>query len=118
VSALLQALLIFPPLFILSRRLKEPLYSPPILKLAGFAASMYLFGLWVKHGLIWVIAFSPTDAQQAGLIETIGAVNSWLTLLVAAVVLTIAWLSYNRKKKPNGLLFGIIILGLFQANQA
>jgi hypothetical protein len=96
VSSLLQALLIFSPFFILSRRLKEPLGSTSNVRLAGFAASMYLFGLWLKHGFIWLIAFSST--MQAGLWETVGSVNSWLTLLLAAILLTVAWVTCKHKK--------------------
>jgi hypothetical protein len=96
VSSLLQALLIFPPLFILSRGLKEPLGSTSNVRLAGFATSMYLFGLWLKHGFIWLIAFSST--MQAGLWEAVGSVNSWLTLLLAAILLTVAWVTCKHKK--------------------
>lgn len=105
ISSWLQALLIFPPLFILSRRLKQPLNNPTNLKMAGFAASMYLLGLWAKHGLLWSIAFSA-QTQQATLAETVGFVNSWVTLLVAATIMTVSWLSFKYKKP----LFGAALI--------
>jgi hypothetical protein len=96
ISAFLMAFVIFPPLFILSRKLKEPLGNPSNVRLAGFAASMYLFGLWLKHAFVWIIAFSPS--AQSGFPETAGSVNSWLTLLLAAVLLTAAWVTCKHRK--------------------
>ncbi len=80
VSFLLQAALIFPSLFMLSRKLKKPQYLPPILKWAGIAAVLYVFGFWIKQGLMWVYAILPSGTQQTSLIGTIGSVNSVLTL--------------------------------------
>jgi hypothetical protein len=85
VSYLLQALLIFPPLFILSRKLKKPQDIPLILKWATIAALMYILGFWVRHALLWVYAISPSANLQAGFFETVGFVDSWLTLLLAAI---------------------------------
>jgi hypothetical protein len=96
ISSFLQAFLIFPPLFILSRRLKQPLCDPSNMRLAGFAASMYLFGLWLKHGFIWIIAFSPSP--QTGFPETVGFVDSWLALLLAAILMTAAWVTSKHRK--------------------
>jgi hypothetical protein len=119
-SALLQAALVFPPLFMLSRKLKKPQKLPSILKWAGIAATLYLFGLWVKQGLNWVYALSPLGTQQAGLMETIGSVNSLLTLLVAAIVATAAWLTFRQKKKLNTWLMGtaLILVGVYFVNYA
>jgi len=111
ISSLLQAFLIFPPLIILSRGLKEPLGSPSNLRLAGFAASMYLFGLWAKHGLIWIIALSSPAAQQVSLVELVGLVNSWFTLLLAAVIMTVAWVTLKQTKKLFGL--ALMVAGLY-----
>ena len=115
ISALLQAVLVFPPLFMLSRKLKKPQDTPSILKWAGIAATLYVFGFWVKQGLNWVYALSPLGAQQAGLIEAIGSVNSLLTLLVAAIVATVAWLTFRRKKKLNTWLVGtaLLLVGIY-----
>lgn len=116
-SFLLQAVLIFPPLFILSRKLKQPQNTPAILKWAGIAAPLYVFGLWVKHGLLWVYALSPLGTGQAGLIDAVGSANSLLTLLVAAIVATAAWLTFRQKKKLNTGLVGAatILVGAYFA---
>ncbi len=95
VSFLLQAVLIFPALFMLSRKLRKPQNLPPILKWACIAAPLYMFGFWVRHGFLWVYALSSSTAQNAGLIGMVGAVNSLVTLLVAAVVTTVAVLSFR-----------------------
>jgi hypothetical protein len=101
VSALLQALLIFPPLFLLSRKLKNPSDSSSILKWVVIAAPLYAFGFLVRQGLLWVYALSSLAPPQMGFFEAIGFVNSWLTLFVAAVVTTVACLDLWRRGKPN-----------------
>jgi hypothetical protein len=115
ISCLLQAVLIFPALFMLSRKLKNPQDLPSILKWAGFAAPLYVFGFWVRHGLLWVYALSPLGTPQTGLTDTIGSVNSLLTLLVAAIVSTVASLTFKQKKKLNTWLVGtaIILVGVY-----
>lgn len=117
ISAMLQAVLVFPPLFMLSRKLRKPQNLPSILKWAGIAATLYVFGFWVKQALMWVYALSPLGTQQAGLIDTVGAVNSLLTLLVAAIVSTGAWLIFRQKKKLNTWLVGtaLILIGVYFA---
>lgn len=110
VSCLLQATLIFPPLFVLSRRLRKSQDLPSILKWAVIAAPLYVFGFWVRHGLLWVYALSPLGTRQAGLIDTVGSVNSLLTLLVAATVTTVASITLNQKKKNTWLIGTAITL--------
>lgn len=110
VSCLLQAVLIFPALFILSRKLKKPQDLPSILKWAGIAAPLYVFGFWVRHGFLWVYALLPSETPKAGLIEAVGSVNSLLTLLVAAIVTTVACVTFRQKKKLNVRLIGMAII--------
>jgi hypothetical protein len=110
ISSLLQALLIFAPLFILSRKLRNPLNRASILKWACIAAPLYVLGFWCRQGLLWVYALSSSAPPQAGLVETVGFVNSWLTLLVAAIVTAIACLSFRRKKTLNTRLVGVAII--------
>lgn len=101
VSVLLQALLIFPALFLLSQKLKHPQDTISIFKWVAIAAPLYAFGFWVRHGLLWVYALSSQAPPQAGFPQTIGFVNSWLTLFVAALVTTFICLDFWRHKKPN-----------------
>jgi hypothetical protein len=107
VSCLLQAMLIFPALFMLSLKLKKPQNLPPIQKWARIAAPLYVFGFWVRHGLLWVYALS---GAQAGLIGTVGSVDSLVTLLVAAILTTIASITFSQKKKNTWLIGTSIIL--------
>jgi hypothetical protein len=98
----------------LSHKLKNPQNRPSIMKWAGIAAPLYVFGFWVRQGLMWVYTFLPLGAQASS-IDTIMSVNSLLTLLVAAIVSTVAWLTFRQKKKINTYLVGtsIILVGVY-----
>jgi hypothetical protein len=115
VSNLLQATLIFPPLFILSRKLKNPKDVASILKWAGIAATLYVLGFWVRNGLLWVYAISPAENPQMGIFESVGFVNSLLTLLLAAVVCAMVFLDFKKKNKRNIKLSGValILMGIY-----
>jgi len=110
VSCLIQAALIFPPLFVLSRKLRKPQDLPSSLRWAGIAAPLYAFGFWVRHGLLWVYALSPLGNQQADFIGTVGSVNSLLTLLVAASVTVVASITFGQEKKNRWLVGTAIVL--------
>ena len=114
-SCLLQAVLIFPPLFMLSQKLKNPQDISSILKWAIIIAPLYVFGFWVRHGLLWVYALLPSAAPQVGLVEFVGSVDSLLTLLVAAIVCTVVCFSFKQNKKLNIWLAGtaIILVGIY-----
>ena len=110
ISCLLQVVLIFPPLFMLSLKLRKSQNLLSILKWTSIAAPLYVFGFWVRHGLLWAYALSPLGPQQAGLIDFVGSVNSVLTLLVAAIVTTVASITFSQKKKSTWLVGTAIIL--------
>jgi hypothetical protein len=99
VSCLLQTVLLFPALFILSRKLKNTQDLASTLKVAGVIAPLYVVGFWVRHGLLWVYAILPLETQRWSLFGTVGFANSLLTLLAAAVVCTIVCFTYRRKRK-------------------
>ncbi len=113
ISCLLQAAIIFPPLFMLSQKLRKPHDQPAILKWASLAAPLYVFGFWIRHGLFWVYALSPL--AQGRFIEIVGSVNSLLTLLVATVVTIAVSVSFRKKKRTNTLLVGsaIVLVGVY-----
>jgi hypothetical protein len=115
ISVLLQTLLIFPALFLLSRKLKYPQDISSIFRWVVIAAPLYLFGFWVRHGLFWVYALSSSAPPQIGFLEALGFVNSWLTLLVAAIVTTVACLDSWRHRKPNLRFVGatICLVGVY-----
>ncbi len=110
VSFLLQVLLIFPALFVLSSKLRIPQDSHSILKWGGIAVTFYVLGFWVKNGLMWVYALSPSQTQQWSFFATVGFVNSWLTLLVAAVVCSAMCLAFRQKQKLNVQLAGAVVV--------
>jgi uncharacterized membrane protein len=70
---------------------------------------LYVFGFWVRHGLLWVYAIWPIETQHWSLFGTVGFVNSLLTLLVAAVLCTVVCLTFRQKKKLNIWLAGTVI---------
>ncbi len=115
VSCLLQAVLIFPPLFMLSRKLKNTQKIPSILKIAGFAAPLYVFGFWIRHGLLWVYTIWPLEPQYWNFFGTVGFVNSLLTLLLAAMVCTVMCLIFGQKQKLNISLAAtaIALIGIY-----
>jgi len=115
VSTLLQAVLIFPPLFILSRKLNNPQNLPLILKWACIAAPLYVLGFWVRHGLLWVYALSSSRVLQAGFFEAVGFVDSCFTLLVAAALTTVACLAFRQKKALKLGLVGaaVVLVGVY-----
>jgi hypothetical protein len=117
VSTLLQALLIFPPLFMLSRKLKNPQTLQSIQKWACIAAPLYVSGFWVRHSLFWVYALLPSAPPQAGLFEAVGFVDSWSTLLFAVIVTTMVCLTFRKKQTLNRQLVGvsIVLVGLYFA---
>ena len=115
VSVLLQALLIFPALFMLSHKLKHPQNTSSIFKWVVIVAPLYVFGFWVRHGLLWVYALSCSAPPQTGFLEFLGFVNSWLTLLVAALVTSVVCLDFLRLRRPSLRFVGaaICLVGVY-----
>jgi len=112
-SFLLQGLIIFPTLFSLSRKLNVNKATID-LRVLGVAATLYVFVIWIKHAFFWFFALSPLGGQSGSLLETIGTVNSLLTLMVAALITLFACLPLIRKTKNRNLrLIGaaLILIG-------
>ncbi len=109
VSFLLQVVLIFPSLFMMRRKLQNPQDTSSILKWAAIAISSYVLGFWVKAGLMWVYAISPSELM-GGFVGAVGFGNSWVTLLVTAVVCAIVFLFFRQNGKLNIKLAGIAII--------
>lgn len=101
VSTLLQALLIFPPLFMLSQKLKNPQNRLSTQKWACIAAPLYVFGFWVRHGLFWIYALSAMAPSQSGIFQMVGFLDSGLTLLAAGVITTFACVAFKKKSIIN-----------------
>jgi hypothetical protein len=117
ISFLIQAVLIFPSLFLLSRKLGKPRDFPSITKWALMVAPLYVLGFWVKHGLMWIYAISPAGNPQTGLVEAVGLANSLFTLLVATIVTAGASSSFRQNKSANKRLIGsaLILIGVYFA---
>jgi len=114
-SYLLQALLIVPPLFMLSQKMRNPQKPAAILKKATLAGPLFIFALWLKYLFLWLDTLAPMNTQGDNLMSTVGIINSLLTLLVAGVVS--AWACFNlNKNRPNAqkpLAAGLILVGVF-----
>ena len=112
-SFLLQGLILFPTLFFLSRNLKKNKVAVN-LRLIGIAVVSYVFVMWIKHAFFWFFALSPLGGQSGSLLETIGTVNSLLTLMIAALVSLFGNMPLIRKtKKSKMCLIGtsLILIG-------
>jgi len=98
-SYLLQIALVFPPLFILSLKLKKDSRFASTISWILAAVSLYFFGAWIKHCFMWIYGVLPMQTQPT-IIDTIGSINSVLTLLMAAIVSSISWfmIKTNRGK--------------------
>ncbi len=99
----------------LSRKLKDPQKIPSILKIAGVAAPLYVFGFWIRHGFLWVYAIWPLETQHWNFLGTVGFANSLLTLLLAAMVCTFVCLIFGQKQKLNISLAAtaIALIGIY-----
>ena len=115
ISFLLQPLVIFPFLFIASRKLKNSQDKSLDFKWYGIAGIGYVFGLWVNHGLLWTYALLPLGNQQSSLIKGIGSANSLFTLLIASVIAVVGYLMFEQKKKINTNVvgLGLILVGFY-----
>jgi hypothetical protein len=109
ISFLLQPLLIFPSLFMASRILKNSKERSDHFKWLGIAGIFYVFGLWIKHSLLWVYALVPLGNQQSSLLTNLGAVNSLLTLFIAAVISVFSYIIFKRKKKLSNIFVGTVL---------
>jgi hypothetical protein len=114
-SYLLQALLIVPPLLILSQKTRKPQNTVSILKWATIAAPLFVFALWLKYAFLWIDTLAPMNTHQNNPLSTVGAVNAIFTLLIAALAITFGCLKLN-KNRANAKKFlaaGLILVGGF-----
>ena len=109
-SFLLQALLIAPPSIILSYHLRKPQNQTSILKWITISAPSVVLGFWLKYLFFWLGTLSPLGPKQANLVSIIGAVNSFVTLLIAGIITSLACLVLYRKRRVNTSLVGIALI--------
>jgi hypothetical protein len=99
ISFTLQIILITPTLFVLYLRLKKPQTSlTSAYKAAAVAAIAFMFAMWIKHFFFSLYAL-PRDFSNSVL--TVGFANSAATLLVSALILTVALLPFIRGKSAT-----------------
>ena len=109
-SYLLQVLLIVTPFIVLGRKLKNHQSQASIQKWVCITAPLFVLAFWFKYLFLWIDTLSPMGPQQATLMSTVGALNSWLTLLIASVLTVFACLGYYKTKKINKWLVGIVLI--------
>jgi hypothetical protein len=114
-SYLLQALLIVPPLLILSQKLRKPQDTAPILKLATIAAPLFAFALWLKYMFLWVDTLAPMNTHESNPLSTMGMVNALFTLLIAASVIVFGCSKLNKNitAAKKLLTVGLVLIGVF-----
>ena len=115
ISFSVQIVLITPTLLMLYLRLKKPQTSQTaILKVAAVAAVAFMFAMWIKHFFFNLYAL-PIDFSNP--ILTVGFVNSTVTLLVSALILTAVFLPFIRGKRTifsfRGLGVALIVAGVY-----
>ncbi len=114
-SFLIQALFIPPPFLMLSYRLRDPHNRASILKWIAIATPLAVWGFWVKYMFLWLDTLSPLNTNPASLESIVVTVNSFLTLLISAIIISAACLVLYRKRKIETRLFGfsLIVLGSY-----
>jgi hypothetical protein len=114
-SYLIQALLIVPPLLMLSQKMCSPQNPDPIKKWACIAAPAYVFALYFKYLLLWWDTLLPLGPKMKTVAADVGAVNSVLTLLVAGIIVAAACYSLWCRKRIGMHLAGVglVVVGGF-----
>jgi hypothetical protein len=114
-SYLLQALLIAPPLLVLSQKLRNPQNPTAIQKWALIAAPAFVFALYFKYLCLWIDTLNPMGPQQATAATMLGAANCLVTLLVAGAVTIVACITFRRGKPVWRPLVGaaLVLIGTF-----
>jgi hypothetical protein len=110
VSFLLQALLVALPFLMLSYNLRMPKNQSSILKWIAIGAPSVVLGFWVKYLFLWLDTLVPLNTNQANLASIIGAVNSFVTLLIAFIITSIACLALYQRRRLNTSLIGIALI--------
>jgi hypothetical protein len=114
-SYLVQALLIVPPLLVLSQKMRNPQNTAPIKKWAFITAPLFVFALYFKYLFLWLDTLLPLGPSEATVATLGGAANCLVTLLVAGVVTAAACYTFNRGKNFGNPLAGavLVLVGVF-----
>jgi hypothetical protein len=114
-SYLVQALLMVPPLLVLSQKMRIRQNTTPIKKWAVIMAPFFVFALYFKYLFLWVDTLKPLGPSEATAATVLGAANCLVTLLIAGVITAIACYAFDRGKTVWKLLAGValIVVGAF-----
>jgi hypothetical protein len=113
-SYLLQALMVVPPLLMLSQKMRNPQKPATIRKWATIATSLFMFALWVKYLFLWKDTLVPMNTQTANPVSVVGSVNSIVTLLVAGSIIAVSCFRLNKNRMHSDLLAaGLVLVGAF-----
>ena len=106
-SFLLQALLIALPFLMLWRNLGKLQNQASILKWMAIGAPLVGLGFWFKYLFLWLDTLSPLNTNPANFSSIVGAVNSFVTLLLAFIITSLSCTVLYRKRIVNTRLVGI-----------
>jgi hypothetical protein len=115
ISYTLQTILVFPSFIVFFAKIRDPTSEKPVLfKWGAIAIGSYTFALWVKHFFFNLYAL-PIDFGNP--ILFVGLLNSTLTMLVAAIIMLVAFNSVIRYKTMNfssrGVGIALIAVGAY-----
>jgi hypothetical protein len=109
-SYLLQALLIVPPMLVLTQKMRVPQNLDEVKKWVCITAPAYVFALYFKYLPLWGDTLLPMGPKEATLASSVGAANSLLTLLLAGAVTVAACYAFICKKPVWKLLARIALI--------
>lgn len=114
-SYLVQALLIAPPLLVLSQKMGTPQELAPIQKWTTIVAPAFVFALYFKYMFLWVDTLNPMGPQHVTAATLVGTANCLITLLVASAVAVAASMAFRWGKPVWKPLVGIclVLVGIF-----
>ena len=114
-SFLIQALLIVPPLLLLSKESKHPKNAMSVRKWVILSLPLIVFALWFKYLFLWIDTLSPMGSKEATIMSTLGAANSAVTLLIAGAIMTAGCYALSQKKiqGKNLVAVGLVVVGGF-----
>lgn len=109
-SYLLQVLLIVPPFIVLGLKIKNNQSQASIQKWVCITAPLFVFAFWLKYLFLWIDTLFPMGPEQLTIMIAVGALNSWLTLLIAGILTTVACFDFYKNKKMNKWFTGIALI--------
>ena len=69
-----------------------------------------VLGFWVKYLFLWLDTLSPLGTNQTNLASIVCTVNSFVTLLIAFLITSIACVVLYQKRRVNTSLIGIALI--------